>query len=323
MILGQHTFPKTAALAPMAGVADRAFREICIEMGAAYTVGELASAKGIYYGSEKSKELLEVHSTERPMGTQLFGAEASSMVQAAQIASKYNPDFLDINMGCPAPKVVGTGGGSSLMKNLPLAFEITQSVVNATQIPVTVKIRKGWDSNSVNAVETAVLMEQAGAKALTIHGRTRAQMYAPVADWEIIKEVKQALSIPVIGNGDVTDLNSALAMYQQTGCDMVMIGRGALGHPWIFKQIKAYQLEGKRLPDPPIEERLQIMLRQIALACQYKGEYAAMRESRTHAAWYLKGMHGAAAFRRQAGQLTHYEDLEKLVQDVLNNSVKK
>lgn len=318
MQLGSLALPKTAALAPMAGVADRAFREICVEFGACYVVGEMASSKGMQYGSKKSTELLAVTTAERPMATQLFGDEPVAMAEAARRAVLQRPDAVDINMGCPAPKIAGGGSGSALMRNLPLAGEIIRAVCAAVELPVTVKMRRGWDEDSVCAVELAQLAEAGGAAAVTVHGRTRKQMYAPPVELGTIAEVKRAVSIPVIGNGDVVDIETAERMYEQTGCDLVMIGRGALGAPWVFRQLDAWFTRGVRIPAPGPEERMRVMLRQIALACEYKGERVALREARKHAAWYLKGWRGAAALRQRAGQVSVYEDLERLARDALD-----
>ncbi|MDR2933332.1 MAG: tRNA dihydrouridine synthase DusB [Oscillospiraceae bacterium] len=322
MTIGSLKFPKTAMLAPMAGVADRAFREICINMGASCVVGEMASAKGLCYGSKKTAQLLGVTGHERPMAVQLFGDEPDTMARAAGIALGFKPDFIDINMGCPAPKITGGGSGAALMKNLTLAGEIIRAVADASTVPVTVKIRKGWDENSVNAVEAALVAQEGGAAAVTIHGRTKTQMYAPPVDLGIIKAVKDALRIPVVGNGDVDSVDACAQMYEEAGCDLVMIGRGALGRPWIFAQIKAYMERGMRLPEPALEEKMAVMLRHIALACRYKGERAAMREARSHVAWYLKGVRGAAAYRRKAGELVCYGDLELLARTVLDASIR-
>lgn len=318
MKLGKLEIKKTAALAPMAGVADRAFREICAGFGACYVVGEMASSKGMSHNSKKTAELLAVSNIERPMAVQLFGDEPETMANAAKMALIYNPDVIDINMGCPAPKIAGGGSGAALMKNLELAGRIIRAVVNAAGgLPVTVKLRKGWDENNINAVEAAILAEQCGAAAVTVHGRTRSQMYAPPVDLDIIREVKRAVSIPVIGNGDVDSVEKAVEMYEKTGCDLVMVGRGALGRPWLFGQIDAYLERGVIQPEPDLEEKMAVMLRHISLACRYKGEHAAMREARKHVAWYLKGLHGAAALRRKAGLLERYEQLEELAGEVL------
>lgn len=317
MKIGSLELKRTAALAPMAGVADSAFRQICKEFGACYLVGEMASAKGMHYSDKKTARLLTVREQERPIAVQLFGDEPEILAEAARKALAFQPDVIDINMGCPAPKVAGNGGGSALMKNPALAARITEAVVRAVDLPVTVKFRKGWDDQSVNAVEFARAIEQSGAAAVTVHGRTRQQYYAPPVDLDIIAAVKQAVSIPVIGNGDCVDIPSVINMYKYTKCDLVMIGRGALGSPWIFRQVDRYLTDGTVLPDPSLPERMQVMLRHIKLICENKGESGGMREARKHAAWYMKGMRGAPAFRKQSGELRTYADAEKLAADVL------
>ena len=317
MKIGSLELKRTAALAPMAGVADSAFRQICKEFGACYLVGEMASAKGMHYSDKKTARLLTVREQERPIAVQLFGDEPEILAEAARKALAFQPDVIDINMGCPAPKVAGNGGGSALMKNPALAARITEAVVRAVDLPVTVKFRKGWDDRSVNAVEFARAIEQSGAAAVTVHGRTRQQYYAPPVDLDIIAAVKQAVSIPVIGNGDCIDLPSVMKMYEYTKCDLVMIGRGALGSPWSFRQVDRYLTDGTLLPDPSLPERMQVMLRHIKLICENKGESGGMREARKHAAWYMKGMRGAPAFRKQSGELCTYADAEKLAADVL------
>ncbi|MEG1953673.1 MAG: tRNA dihydrouridine synthase DusB [Hydrogenoanaerobacterium sp.] len=318
--IGGVQISRTAALAPMAGVADKAFREICREFGACYAVGEMVSSKGLTYNSRKSAELLVTKGEAHPTAIQLFGDSPSTMAQAAELALSYCPDIIDINMGCPAPKIAKNGGGSALMRNPALAGEIIAAVVKAVPVPVTVKLRKGWDDENVNVTELAKIAEQNGAAAITVHGRTREQMYAPPVDAEIIAQVKKAVCIPVIANGDIKDIKSCTEMYEKTGADLVMIGRGALGNPWVFAQIAAYFKDGTILPPPDIEEKMRIMLKQVRLACGYKTEGTAMREARKHAAWYLSGIHGAAAYRKAAGTLCTYSDLERLVEDVLRQS---
>ena len=311
MKIGELEFKHTAFLAPMAGIADRAFRELCVNHGAAYTVTEMVSSKGLTMGDRKSGQLLTIGS-EHPCAAQIFGDEPEIMAQAAVKCLEYKPAAIDINMGCPAPKVAMNGGGASLLKNPQLAFEVTKAVVQAVDLPVTVKLRKGWDENSVNAVEMAELMEKAGASAIAIHGRTRKEMYSGKVDYEIIRQVKQTVGIPVIGNGDITDEQSAALMLEKTGCDAIMIGRGALGNPWVFERINAYLDECRVLPEVSLEQKMITMLKHIKAIIEYKGEYTAMREARHHAAYYTKGIRGGAAFRREMTSLEHYEQLEEL-----------
>ena len=318
MFIGNVEIKGYAALAPMAGVADRAMRELCSNFGASYTVGELASAKGIYLGDKKSGELLGASDAERPFAPQLFGCEPQIMAHAAEIAMRYNPNMIDINMGCPAPKVaISSKGGSALLKNPQLAEEVVRAVVEAVSVPITVKIRSGWDENTKNAIEIAKRCEQAGASAITVHGRTRSQMYAPPVDIDIIKSVKESVKIPVIGNGDISCGADAARMYEYTGCDFVMVGRGAMGSPWVFAQINSWLRSETALPDPPLSEKLLILIKQVELMAKYKGENQAFREARKHAAWYMKGLRGAADLRRMCGTIVSMDDIYALCKEAM------
>ena len=314
--IGNVKIEQTAALAPMASVADKAMRLMCKRYGAAMLTGEMASAKGLCYSDRKTEELLAVSNEERPMAVQLFGSEPEFMAKAAVIAARYKPDFIDINCGCPVPKVAGNGSGSALMKDPALLGKIVSAVVKATDIPVTVKIRKGWDDSSVNAVEVAKIVEDSGAAAIAVHGRTKNQMYSGTADLDIIAAVKQAVRIPVIGNGDVDSVSACVKMYEYTGCDLVMIGRGACGRPWLFGQIKKYYETGELIPPPPLCEQLDIMTRHIELLAQFKGEYIGMKEARKHTAWYLKGWQNAAKYRGMCGTLSTLDDFYALVAQI-------
>lgn len=315
--IGNCSIKQTAALAPMASVADKAYRYMCKKYNASYMVGEMASAKGLCYSDRKTAELLAVTDEEMPMAVQLFGSEPEFMAKACKIAAQYHPPIIDINMGCPVNKVVSTGAGSALMRTPQLAAEIVKACTDAVDIPITVKIRKGFDDTAINAVEMAVMLEEAGASAIAVHGRTRKQMYTPPVDIDIIAEVKRAVKIPVIGNGDITTPELAKEMYEKTGCDLIMIGRGSYGHPWIFEEVGHYLETGTILPEKPLEERMEIMLEHISLLCEFKGERTAMREARKHASWYLKGVHHAAKFRSLCANLEHYEDIKLLARQVL------
>lgn len=305
-------FENNIFLAPMAGIADRAFRELCINFGAGYTVTEMVSSKGLTMGDKKSSELLTLGEIENPAGAQIFGDDPQIMAEAAIKCLDFHPQIIDINMGCPAPKIAMNGGGASLMKNPKLAGEIVKAVSEAVPVPVTVKIRKGWDDESVTAIELAQIAEQNGASAITVHGRTRMQMYSGKVDYDIIAKVKKAVSIPVIGNGDITDEQSATIMFEKTNCDAIMIGRGALGNPWIFRKINAYLSECRVLPEVGINEKMVVMLKHIQKIIEYKGEYTAMREARHHAAYYTKGIRGGAALRKEISTFEHFEQLEEL-----------
>lgn len=309
-------FNHIAFLAPMAGIADLAFRELCVQYGAAYTVSEMVSSKGLTMGDKKSAQLLTL-GNDKPAGAQIFGDDPEIMAKAAVKCLDFNPDIIDINMGCPAPKIAMNGGGASLMKKPELAYEITKAVVQAVDIPVTVKIRKGWDEESVNAVEMAELAEKAGASAVAVHGRTRQQMYSGSVDFDIIAQVKKAVGIPVIANGDIKDEQSAAIMLEKTNADAIMIGRGALGNPWVFSKINAYLDECRVLPEPSITQKMAVMLKHIQKIIEYKGEYTAMREARHHAAYYTKGMRGGAKLRAEIGKLERFEQLQELSYRIL------
>lgn len=311
MKIGNVEIKGKAVLAPMAGVADRAFRELCVSYGASYVVSEMISSKGVSMGDRKSKQLSYLSDAERPAAIQIFGSDPLIMAQSVETVMEMKPQIIDINMGCPAPKIAGNGGGASLMKNPELAENIIREVVKASPVPVTVKIRSGWDFDCINAVEMAKRAENAGAAAVTVHGRTRNQMYAPPVNTDIIRQVKEAVSIPVIGNGDIVDGQTAALMFENTNCDLIMIGRGALGRPWLFSHINAYLEYGRILPEPHVTERMRVMIKHIEKICEYKGEYVGLREARKHAAWYTKGLHGAAKYRQELGSLESMEQLQE------------
>lgn len=308
-----------AVLAPMAGVSDRAYRELCVRFGAAYCVSEMVSSKALSFNSKKSEELMEISNLERPCGIQIFGDDPKCMADAAKHALENKPDIIDINMGCPAPKISSNGSGSALMKNPRLCGEIVKAVTAVTDIPVTVKIRKGWDDDSVNAVEVAKICESAGAAAITVHGRTRQQYYKPPVDYDIIKAVRESVSVPVIANGDIDSAERAKAVMDITGCDLVMIGRATLGNPWIFSQINAYlENPNVKIHTPDFEERLGVMIEHIGKMVEYKGEHMAMLQARKLVVGYFKGMKGAAALRNEAGKIKTLDDLYELRQKALS-----
>lgn len=308
-----------AVLAPMAGVSDRAYRELCVRFGAAYCVSEMVSSKALSFNSKKSEELMEISDLERPCGIQIFGDDPKCMADAAKHALENKPDIIDINMGCPAPKISSNGSGSALMKNPRLCGEIVNAVTAVTDIPVTVKIRKGWDDDSVNAVEVAKICESAGAAAVTVHGRTRQQYYKPPVDYDIIKAVRESVSVPVIANGDIDSAERAKEVMDITGCDLVMIGRATLGNPWIFSQINAYlENPNVKIYTPDLEERLGVMIEHIGKMVEYKGEHMAMLQARKLVVGYFKGMKGAAALRNEAGKIKTLDDLYELRQKALS-----
>ncbi len=312
MKIGNVQIDGKVVLAPMAGVADRAFRELCVDYGASYVVSEMISSKGVSMGDRKSKDLAFISQKERPAAIQIFGSDPVVMAQSIEQVMQFKPEIIDINMGCPAPKIAGNGGGASLSKNPQLAEDIVKAVVGASPVPVTVKIRMGWDENSINAVEMAQRAENAGASAITIHGRTKKQMYSPPVDRNVIAEVKKSVSIPVIGNGDIIDEQSAAIMLEETNCDLIMVGRGALGRPWVFSQINAYLEHGRVIPEPPVTEKMRVMLKHIETLCEYKGDYVGMREARKHAGWYTKGLRGATKYRQELGTIESMEQLQEI-----------
>ena len=311
--IGNVQLQNSYILGPMAGVTDLPFRLLCKEQGAGLVCMEMVSAKGILYNNKNTESLLEIHPDEMPASLQLFGSDPKIVSEMAKRIEERPFAILDINMGCPVPKVVRNGEGSALMKNPKLVFELVSAVVKAIEKPVTVKIRKGFDEQHVNAVEIAKIIEEAGAAAIAVHGRTREQYYSGKADWEIISKVKDAVSIPVIGNGDVTSGERAIAMREQMGCDGVMIARGAQGNPWIFSELTAYEQTGTLPPRPSLGEIKKIMLRHAALQLEYKGEYLGIREMRKHVAWYVKGLHGAARLRDAINKVETYEELENIL----------
>ena len=308
-----------AVLAPMAGVSDRAYRELCVRFGAAYCVSEMVSSKALSFNSKKSEELMEISDLERPCGIQIFGDDPKCMADAAKHALENKPDIIDINMGCPAPKISSNGSGSALMKNPRLCGEIVKAVTAVTDTTVTVKIRKGWDDDSVNAVEVAKICESAGAAAITVHGRTRQQYYKPPVDYGIIRAVRESVSVPVIANGDIDSAEKAKEVMDITGCDLVMIGRATLGNPWIFSQINAYlENPNVKIHTPNLEERLGVMIEHIGKMVEYKGEHMAMLQARKLVVGYFKGMKGAAALRNEAGKIKTLDDLYELRQKALS-----
>lgn len=298
-------------LAPMAGVTDLPFRLICKEHGCGLLYTEMINAKALCFDDEKTKKMLNINDEEFPVAVQIFGSEAEYMARAAEILNDYPNEILDINMGCPAPKVVKNGDGSALMKNPELARKVLEAVVGKSKKPVSLKIRKGWDEDNINALEIAKIAEDCGISAITIHGRTREQYYSGKADWDIIKAVKEELKIPVIGNGDVASVEDAIKIRQHTKCDAIMIGRGAQGNPWIFERINHYIKTGEILPEPTKEEKIDVAIKHIELAVKEDGEYVAVREMRKHIGWYLKGMKHSAKFRDEINRMESVEEVIK------------
>ena len=316
--IGNVTLSNPYILAPMAGVTDLPFRLLCKEQGAGLLCMEMVSAKAIQYNNKNTKALLEIHPEEEPVSLQLFGSDPEVISEVAKRIEELPFAILDINMGCPVPKIVRNGEGSALMNQPKLVHEIVSKTVKAIQKPVTVKIRKGFNDESINAVEIAKIIEDAGGAAVAVHGRTREQYYSGKADWDIIRQVKEAVSIPVIGNGDVTSGESALAMMRETGCDGVMIGRGAQGNPWIFSELREYEKTGQMPARPSNGELKEMMLRHARLQMQYKGDYLGIREMRKHVAWYTTGLPNSAKLRGEINAVESYEELETLLEERLS-----
>ena len=321
MKIGNVELKNKVFLSPMAGVTDLPFRLICKEQNCGMLYTEMINGKALCYDDENTKKMLKIEDEEHPVAVQIFGSDPEFMGRAAEIMNAYPNEILDINMGCPAPKVVKNGDGSALMRNPKLAEEVLKSVVKNSTKPVTLKIRKGWDDNSVNAVEIAKIAEASGISALAIHGRTREQYYSGKADWDIITEIKNAINIPVIGNGDVFTVEDAGNMLDKTGCDAIMIGRGAQGNPWIFKRINHYMETGEILPEPTLEEKINTAVKHLNLAVREHGEYVAVREMRKHIAWYLKGLKGSAKVRDEINKITSYEEVVSRLNEYMEDAL--
>lgn len=314
MKIGSVNTQNNVFLAPMAGITDKVFRILCKEMGCGLVYSEMVSAKGIFHNSTNTKKLLEVDEAEKPTAVQLFGSDPEIMGQMAQRLNEYKDiAMLDINMGCPAPKIVKNGEGSALMLKPRLAGQVINAVVRASKVPVTVKLRKGFNDDNINVVEMAKIAEENGAGAVTVHGRTREQYYSGKADWNIIKQVKQSVSIPVIGNGDIFSPVDAKNIFEYTGCDGIMIGRGAQGNPWIFKNVIHYLETGELLPEPTWEDRLDMAVRHLKMLVEYKGEVVGVREMRKHLGWYIKGLPHSAEMRVLINSTSGLEPMEQVI----------
>ena len=321
MKIGNVQLDNEVFLSPMAGVTDLPFRTICKEKGCGMLYTEMINAKALCYDDENTKKMLNLKDDGHPVAVQIFGSDPEYMGKAASIMNQYTNDILDINMGCPAPKVIKNGDGSALMRNPKLAAEVLTAVVKNSEKPVTLKIRKGWDDNSVNALEIAKIAEECGISALAIHGRTREQFYSGKADWDIIAEIKQSINIPVIGNGDVFDVQDAVNMLEKTKCDAIMIGRGSQGNPWIFNRINHYMKTGEVLPEPTLEEKISTAIKHMNLAVAEHGEYVAVREMRKHIGWYLKGLKNSAKYRDQINKITDYKEVISMLEEYVQHSL--
>ena len=323
MKIGKVELESNILLAPMAGVTDKAFRMIVKPFGPALMYTEMVSGKGLFYKSKKTANLLTADESEKPVAVQIFGHDADIMAEIANSALEYGAAVIDINMGCPAPKIVNNGDGCALMKSPETAAKVISAVCRAVDVPVTVKFRAGWDDKSINAVEFAKIAEQSGASAVTVHGRTREQFYSGTADLDIIKAVKAAVKIPVIGNGDIIDGGSAAHMLEYTGCDGIMVGRAAEGNPWIFKEISAYLKDGTVLPPPDLDERREVALKHLGLLVEFKGEHRGVLEGRKHMAWYFKGVSGGAVLRTALNKAQKYDEMCGLINEFCDFKLNK
>ena len=318
MKIGNFETENNVFLAPMAGVTDLPFRKICRRYGAGLVYSEMVSAKGLYYNDKKTADLMRIDDEERPCAIQIFGSDADIMAEVIPKVMAVKPDIIDINMGCPVPKVVNNGEGSALMKNPELAAKIVRAISDRIKKPVTVKFRKGFNDENINAVEFAKMMEQSGASAVAVHGRTREEYYSGTADWDIIRKVKEAVKIPVIASGDIFTPEDAVRCKNETGCDGLMIARGARGNPWIFRQIKEFEKSGQYQDKPSFDEVAAMILRHTKMQIEYKGEYLGIREMRKHVGWYTAGYKNSSSIRRQVNEVENYEQLERLINDCRN-----